>query len=373
MIDKTAKALFYFWQYKRRGQIDIRSFVKKTFKIDLTWPIKEVSMRFYFFIKFVLTCMVLSPLNGLAIDRNLFPTYDTENLNVKSVSLDLSQVATDLAPLLIKPTKEPPWSAIVLPSNCSGLDDQLWKFWTSEFIKNDIAVVLVDSFNPRGFSEICGNQFKLGFRHRLQDVHSVLDFLRSDSRFNKDKIALGGHSVGAVTALQSAYLELQSHLARTEKDVFNAFIAAGPSCELTFKRPNLSAPLFIILGELDDYTRPEPCIKESNRLLGANQDARYVVIPKAFHTFSTTGTFYSSRVMTAPRGIPNLYFNQFGTKTGELTVETVDGEVASLTSLFKKYSGFMGAKAFGGTVGGNYDKAPDVANYSVDFLKKLGW
>ena len=330
-------------------------------------------MRFYFFIKFVLTCMVLSPLNGLAIDRNLFPTYDTENLNVKSVSLDLSQVATDLAPLLIKPTKEPPWSAIVLPSNCSGLDDQLWKFWTSEFIKNDIAVVLVDSFNPRGFSEICGNQFKLGFRHRLQDVHSVLDFLRSDSRFNKDKIALGGHSVGAVTALQSAYLELQSHLARTEKDVFNAFIAAAPSCELTFKRPTLSAPLLIVVGELDDWTRPEPCIKESNRLLGANQDTRYVVIPKAFHTFSTTGTFYSSRVMTAPRGIPNLYFNQFGTRTGELTVETVDGEVASLTSLFKKYSGFMGAKAFGGTVGGNYDKAPDVANYSVDFLKKLGW
>ena len=330
-------------------------------------------MRFYFFIKFVLTCMVLSPLNGLAIDRNLFPTYDTENLNVKSVSLDLSQVATDLAPLLIKPTKEPPWSAIVLPSNCSGLDDQLWKFWTSEFIKNDIAVVLVDSFNPRGFSEICGNQFKLGFRPRLQDVHSVLDFLRSDSRFNKDKIALGGHSVGAVTALQSAYLELQSHLARTEKDVFNAFIAAAPSCELTFKRPTLSAPLLIVVGELDDWTRPAPCKQETNRLLVANQDARYVVIPKAFHTFSTTGTIFSGRVMKTPEGMPHLYFNQFGTKTGELTVETVDGEVASLTSLFKKYSGFMGAKAFGGTVGGNYDKAPDVANYSVDFLKKLGW
>jgi hypothetical protein len=77
--------------------------------------------------------------------------------------------------------------------------------------------------------------------------------------------------------------------------------------------------------------------------------------------------------MKTPEGMPHLYFNQFGTKAGELTVETVDGEVASLTSLFKKYSGFMGAKAFGGTVGGNYDKAPDVANYSVDFLKKLGW
>jgi dienelactone hydrolase len=373
LIDKTAKALFYFWQYKRRGQIDIRSFVKKTFKIDLTFAIKEVSMRFYFFIKIVLTFMVLSPLNVLAVDKNLFPTYNTENLKVKSVSLDLSQVATDLAPLLIKPIKGPPWNAIVLPSNCSGLDDQLWKFWTSEFIKNDIAVVLVDSFNPRGFTEICGNQFKLGFRNRLQDVHSVLDFLRSDSRFNKDKIALGGHSVGAVTALQSAYLELQSHQARTEKDVFNAFIAAAPSCELTFKKANLSAPLLIIVGELDDWTRPAPCKQEVNRLLVANQDASYIVIPKAFHTFSTTGTVYSSRVMKAPEEMPHLYFNKFGTTAGELTVETVDGEVASITSLFKKYSGFMGAKAFGGTVGGNYDKASDVANYSVDFLKKLGW
>lgn len=330
-------------------------------------------VKLNFKIKVVFITVVLTQISAFAIDRSLFSEFESENLSVKIPSSGLNQNAIELAPLLIKPPKASPWNVIVLPSNCSGLDDKMWRYWTKEFIKNDIAVVLVDSFNPRGFSEVCTNQFKLSFKNRLQDVHSVLDVIRTDSRFNKDKIAIGGHSVGAITTLQSSFSEVQNLLARDKNATFNAYIAAAPSCELTLRTPELSAPLLIIAGELDDWTKPEPCKQEINRLVTANQNASILIVPSAFHTFSTTGTIFNPRLMKAPEGMPHLYFKKLGDKAGETTVETVDGETTTIEATYRKHAGFMGSKVFGATSGGNYDKAQDVANYSVEFLKKLGW
>jgi dienelactone hydrolase len=330
-------------------------------------------MKINNFLKVLILYLFLTQFHASAIDKSLFQEYDVENISVKVISSNAEKKEIELAPLLIKPKKAPPWNSIVIPSNCSGLDDKMWRYLIKEFIQKDVAVVLVDLFNPRGFSEVCTNQFRLSLQSRIKDVHSVLEVVRLDNRFNKDKIALGGHSVGAITTLHSSFSELHKILERSDKAVYNAFISLAPSCELTAKKPELLAPLLIVVGELDNWTNPTPCKKEVNRLTDASQNVNLKVIPNAYHTFSTSGTIYNPRLMKAPEGMPHLYFHKFSDKVGESTVETINGEITTIQKVYKQNSGFMGSKIFGANVGGDMDKAEEAASYASEFLKNLGW
>ena len=324
--------------------------------------------------KLISGLVLIIPLSSQAISPSLFPGFQTESLRVKVVIpvQDKPEEIT-LQPLLIKPTTPAPWNTIVLPSNCSGVEDKMWRFWVPELIKNNIAVVLVDSFKPRGLNSICSNQFLIGFKVRLQDVHQVLDHLRADGRFTKNKIALGGHSTGGGTAFLSSFSELQKLLDRKNDDGFNAFVGAAATCGISFKTPLVQGPLLLITGSKDDWTPPGPCEAESKRLKDAAQDATFTVIPDAYHTFSTGGAVFNPRVMKLPDGIPQMYFKQFSSEKGKTTLEFQDGEEFQPNQIIKKYGGFMGSKMFGAHGEGNWDKATDVATYTVDFLKKHGW
>ena len=308
-----------------------------------------------------------------AIEPNLIPGFKTEQL-VTEVNIPeaIKSRVFNLDSLLFIPEQNPPWKVVVLASNCSGLEDRMWRLWVPELLKNDIAVVLLDSFSPRGIKSLCFNQYQMTFGERLQDAHQLLDSIRKDKRFVSDKVALGGHSTGAITALQSSYLEVQSHLQRKNESAYNAFISASASCELTFKKPQLSGPLLLISGEKDDWTRKEPCIKEVERLKKSNQPAQIEIVPNAFHTFSTSGV-HNPRLMKAPSEMPHTYFNALSYRPLETVIETEDGEVIKLDQVIRKYAGFMGNKIFGATSGGEWDKAQEAVNLSISFLKKNGW
>lgn len=317
---------------------------------------------------------LLFPVTGFALSPTLFPNFQTESLNVKVVvPVPGKPEEVQLQPLLIKPNSPAPWSTIVLPSNCGGAEDRLWHFWVPELIKNNIAVVLLDSFKPRGFDSLCPNQFRMTIGARLQDVHQVLDFLRADNRFKTEKVALGGHSTGAMTAFHSSFAEAQRHLERKSSSGYNAFIGAAASCEMSFKTPQLQGPLLLISGEKDDWTPAAPCEAESKRLKQASQDATFVSIPGAYHTFSTRGVVKSPRVMKMPSDIPQMYLKNMSYEAQKSTAELATGEELAIDQIVKKYAGFLGSKLFGAHVGGDYDKAPDVAIMTVDFLKKHGW
>lgn len=323
---------------------------------------------------FFLTVLASLSVHAWAIDPKLFADQQTESLTVKVVIPVPNKPETlSLRPLLVKPSSPPPWSSIVLPSNCSGLDDRMWHFWVKELVSKNIAVVLLDSFNPRGFSSLCQNQFLLTIGARLQDVHQVLDSLRQDARFIPNKIALGGHSTGASTAYQSAYTEILSLLNRPSESGYNAFVAAAPACSLISKSKKLSGPILYIGGEKDDWTPVAPCVKELELTKSQGQSVQIKIVPNAYHTFSTHSVTFSSRVMKAPDDAPQGYIRTLSYLPKETLVELPGGEVLKLDDLIRKYAGFLGSKLFGATVGGQWDQAPVVANWTADFLKENGW
>lgn len=319
--------------------------------------------------------LVFSPLLVFAQSPSLFPNFQSETLNINVfIPLPGKTEEVKLQPLLIKPTTPAPWSTIVLPSNCAGSDDKMWHFWVPELIKNNIAVVLLDSFKPRGFDSVCTNQLaRVTLGARLQDVHQVLDYLRSDNRFIAEKIAIGGHSTGAITAFQSSFAELQKHLDRQQSAGYNAFIAAAATCEFSFKTPLLQGPLILISGEKDDWTLGSRCEAEANRLINASQNASFIFITGAYHTFSTSGIVWQPKLMKMPVDIPQMYLKKLSYETQKTTAELSNGDELNINEIVKKYAGFLGSKLFGAHTHGNYDKAPEVVDLTVNFLKKNGW
>jgi dienelactone hydrolase len=322
----------------------------------------------------LLSLLICCCASAWAIDPKMFPDQQTESLSVSVVIPvpDKPQEVT-LRPLLIMPASPPPWSAIVLPSNCSGLDDRMWHFWVKELIPKNIAVVLLDSFNPRGFPRICQNQFLLTTGARLQDVHQVLDFLRRDPRFIPHKIALGGHSAGGGTTYQSAYAEVLSVLKRPPESGYNAFVSAAPACSLIYRSKALLGPFLFIGAEKDDWTPVAPCTRELEQTKAQGQPVQIKIVPNAYHTFSTHSVMFSPRVMKSPIDAPQGYIKTLSYLPKETVIELPTGEVFKLDELIRKHAGFLGSKIFGATVGGQWDQAPLVASWTADFLKENGW
>jgi dienelactone hydrolase len=311
--------------------------------------------------------------NVHAIDASKWSEFNPEEITVNVVMPDAdSAEKLTIKPLLLKPSNAAPWNTVVISSSCSGEGDLTWNFYPKEYLRNGMAVVLVEPFTARGYESICTNQLRLPVGQRLQDLHQVVDKLRTDPRFNTNKIALSGHSVGGFNALLLSYAEAQTKLGRSN-DGFNAFVASSPDCSSTFREPKLLGPLLILSGEKDDWTRQAPCIEEVQRMKNNGQPVEQIIFEGASHTLSTTGTVFNSKVMKTPDELPHLYFSIIGTKSNSTRVQTVDGTEYSVREIIAKYAGFMGNKLFGATVGGNGDKLPEAASKAAEFLKKNGW
>lgn len=304
-----------------------------------------------------------------AVAQNTSMGYPVEALEVNVFDAKLAKEIRLNTQLLV-PDAPVPWQTVVLPSNCTGRDDHFWTLMVPALLQKGFAVVLLDSFSPRGFASVCANKFQMWQEARVADAVAVLKKLQSDPRMDASKIALGGHSNGAVTAFLASFVE-SSKVVKTDALGFAAYFAVGAACDLTFKSPKLWAPLLLISGEKDDYTFPEPCQAEATRLQGAGSPATLKMIQGANHNMSTTGWVYSSHVQRMPKGIPRMYMRGRDDK-GALHLELDDGSQVTAFDMIKTHGGFMLGKTRGGTIGGTWDKFPEVSALIFEHLDSAG-
>lgn len=272
---------------------------------------------------------------------------------------------------LLAPAASHPWQTVVLPSNCSGRDDQFWSLMAPALVQRGFAVVLLDSFTPRGFPSVCMDQRQMWQEARVADVIAVLKALRRDARIDSARIALGGHSTGAVTSFMASFVQA-ADVAKTEAIGYTAYFAVGAACDLTFKNPTLWGPLLLISGEMDDYTFAEPCQAEARRLQGAGAQVTMQMIKGANHNMSTSGWVYNPSVQRMPKDIPRMYMQRRDEK-GVLHLELDDGRSVTAADMMKAYGGFLLSKTRGGTIGGNWDQFPQVDSAILQHLERAGF
>jgi dienelactone hydrolase len=144
-----------------------------------------------------------------------------------------------------------------------------------------MAVLMVDSFNPRGFEEICTTPPKartIDEPTRPQDAYGALKYLRGRSDVTPDKIAVVGW--GAAGILQ-AIDKNSAQLSAVDNRGFSAAVAFYPNC--TSFSPY--APTLVLVGEKDTYNPPHACLAAAEKRAKEAASLEVKVYPDAYHSF----------------------------------------------------------------------------------------
>ncbi len=193
-----------------------------------------------------------------------------------------------------------PRPAVILLHGCGGLLDDKGRlsrnrFRIAEYFNVEkIHMLAVDSFTPRGERSICEtptSRRSIQHEDRRADVFAAMQWLAGRPSVDKSRIAVLGYSNGGGAVL--------SVLDRTDKAVQaqpiqpKAAVAFYPPCTRYMQMWNyeLSAPLLLMIGALDDWTPPHDCVDLQAKVRRAQPTAVFelIVYPESHHGFDGLG------------------------------------------------------------------------------------
>ncbi len=256
----------------------------------------------------VLAIVVVASMPGVTYGRVVVPEV------VQFPSLDnwKGDEPLTLDGYLFKPAGQQLLPAVVMFHGCAGgvsakTGRLTARFTTMAELLNDMgyAVLLVDSFNPRGVHEICTIPLvdrAIKNRHRVMDAYGALQYLNSRPDIATGRIGAIGFSHGGSGAL--SVMDASTEAFRRSKEKFAAAVALYPGCRWQARKsPEFSAygPLLILAGEKDDWTPVEPCRNLADRSRRRNEPVELVVYPDAHHAFDSTSKVYVRK--DVPNGV----------------------------------------------------------------------
>ena len=204
------------------------------------------------------------------------------------------RAAARLEGVLLRPEGAGPFPALVMLHGCTGL--RTWsgaiqgklRFWAEHLRDLGYVTLLVDSFAPRGIDEVCtGRHLLSSVRDRADDARGALRYLQGRSDVRADRIGLLGWSNGAAATLSVLF-----DRGSAERD-FRAAVAFYPNCTRNYPGgPDFRsyAPLYLLVGALDDWTPAAPCMALVERACAAGAPITIKVYPGAHHSFDAPST-----------------------------------------------------------------------------------
>ena len=178
--------------------------------------------------------------------------------------------------------------AVVLMHGCGGWQPAVMQGLNAyaDFLERQGFVVLnLDSFGPRGNEggTVCQslNNLSEARRYRTADAFDAMRFLRAQSFVDPENIFLIGQSNGGSVAMIAAMERTRRRQVGAQSG-FRGVVALYPWCGATGSRsPNLSSPLLVLGGELDDWVPPREC----QRMNARGSDLQVRVYANAAHSF----------------------------------------------------------------------------------------
>lgn len=187
------------------------------------------------------------------------------------------------------PSGAGPFPAVVIAHGCEGVSP-VNTGWVASLGAAGYATFVVDSLSGRGIREVCSNLRAVPSVQRTADVYAGLKILATHPRIDKTRIALIGNSSGGFVVLIAATIWARNRYAPPAGPRFRAFLSFYPFCGQIFPELfEISAPLRIHVGALDDSTPVKPCNDLVQRMKSAGQDAEIIVYPGAHHDFDWIG------------------------------------------------------------------------------------
>lgn len=147
-----------------------------------------------------------------------------------------------------------------------------------------ITVLMVDGFNPRGFTEICtqaGKNRPIDASARMKDSLGALLYLRSRSDIVSDQIVLiTWGAAGGFQAVNKASPHYEKNGAG-----FAAAIMFYPECVEVGNRFAPYAPIQMFVGEKDTWNPAAPCQALAKQQEPGSASFDIKIYPDSYHAF----------------------------------------------------------------------------------------
>ena len=177
--------------------------------------------------------------------------------------------------------------------DAEGALNPVWKRDARYFNLEKIHVLVLDNFTPRGRKSICETataQRTIHEEDRRADVFAAMRWLSQQPGVDAERIVVMGRSHGAQTVL--SVLDRTDSFVKAQPIQPRAAIALYPGCMKFEQQWNyaLSAPLLLMIGELDDWTPATRCVNLHRKVVRAQKDAVFdlTVFPGSYHGFDGT-------------------------------------------------------------------------------------
>ncbi len=239
--------------------------------------------------------LVFSALAALASaqERVSFPSFDGAGNAPVVLTGHFFAAATAPAP------------AIAMFHGCGGAYDksgalaQRLREYAELFNGLGMHVLVVDSLTPRYEKELCTQRTgkrRVTQANRRLDALGAVAYLADRADVDASRIGLIGWSNGGSTVLSATNLRHPDVAAAIAKPAFA--IAFYPGCEAELKRGySPSAPLLMLVGQIDDWTPPAPCVALARSVREMRPEI--VVYSGAWHGFD------SSAPVRVRKDVPN--------------------------------------------------------------------
>jgi dienelactone hydrolase len=203
---------------------------------------------------------------------------------------------------------------VVLLHGCSGRHGSNQQSWASVFRAEGYITLAVDSFGPRGVSEICSS-LDSGLRavsldERVLDAFAAAAYLTEQGGVDPARLAVMGFSDGGTTAIRAVNPLALRDLLVPASARFRAAVALYPYCGIyggAFVGGMLSAPSLIVIGGADDWTPAELCEPLRGLPAGGGRLEVEVLegVTHSFDLFAWQGRAVGSRVYLGHRLSPD--------------------------------------------------------------------
>lgn len=191
-----------------------------------------------------------------------------------------------------------PFPAAVLVHGSLGLSGVQFDY-AKRLRKQGYAVFVLDSFTPRGRSDVVGDQLAITGQTMTIDAYAALNLLSTHPSVQADKIVLIGWSKGGGVAQLTMKRRYGELLAAGDLR-FAAHVAFYPWCgEQDAKLELTDAPILFVLAGRDDWVDPQSCRDYAARLEEAGQEVQFADFSDAEHGFDypVAHRHYVSRAM----------------------------------------------------------------------------
>jgi dienelactone hydrolase len=183
---------------------------------------------------------------------------------------------------LYLPAAMPPPAAIVVLHGCDGVGPH-YRQWAQRLTEWGYAALLIDSFGPRGFREVCNHGELVPPEARARDAFDGAAWLRSAPSVRAKQVGVIGFSHGGWTVLKAV---LGGLVRRPDEPPLAAAVAYYPWCDpRDLPAHPLETDTLILIGDSDDWTPAVQCTRWRAAVRSAGPTLQMTVFSGARHAF----------------------------------------------------------------------------------------